>query len=117
MNARVTDHRTSAWSLAALAWALPVVGIAVGVVVAGGEPAAAALQIQDPDLAKWETDKFTVLGSVDENAYVVYVPAVDPLFSPLVNVIPLQLLSYHIARLRGLDVDQPRNLAKSVTVE
>ena len=49
--------------------------------------------------------------------YVVYVPAVDPLFSPLVNVIPLQLLSYHIARLRGLDVDQPRNLAKSVTVE
>ncbi len=49
--------------------------------------------------------------------YVVYVPHVDPLLSPLVNVIPLQLLSYHIARLRGLDVDQPRNLAKSVTVE
>ncbi len=49
--------------------------------------------------------------------YVVYVPPVDPLLAPLVNVIPLQLLSYHIARLRGLDVDQPRNLAKSVTVE
>ncbi|MEB3222889.1 MAG: glutamine--fructose-6-phosphate transaminase (isomerizing) [Candidatus Sericytochromatia bacterium] len=49
--------------------------------------------------------------------YTLYVPPVDPLLAPLVNVIPLQLLSYHIARLRGLDVDQPRNLAKSVTVE
>jgi glutamine---fructose-6-phosphate transaminase (isomerizing) len=37
--------------------------------------------------------------------------------SPLVAVIPLQLLAYHIAVLRGCDVDQPRNLAKSVTVE
>ncbi len=41
-------------------------------------PAAAALQIQDPDLAKWDTEKFTVLGSVDENAYVVYVAANSP---------------------------------------
>ncbi|MEO1133892.1 MAG: SIS domain-containing protein, partial [Cyanobacteria bacterium J06639_1] len=45
------------------------------------------------------------------------VPQVSELLSPLVSVIPLQLLSYHIAALRGLDVDQPRNLAKSVTVE
>ena len=45
------------------------------------------------------------------------VPAVDELLSPLLTVIPLQLLSYHIAAHRGLDVDQPRNLAKSVTVE
>lgn len=45
------------------------------------------------------------------------VPAVDELISPLLTVVPLQLLSYHIAALRGLDVDQPRNLAKSVTVE
>lgn len=37
--------------------------------------------------------------------------------APAVNVVPLQLLSYHIAVLRGCDVDQPRNLAKSVTVE
>jgi len=37
--------------------------------------------------------------------------------SPIIAVIPLQLLSYYIASLRGLDVDQPRNLAKSVTVE
>ncbi|NDC34243.1 MAG: glutamine--fructose-6-phosphate transaminase (isomerizing) [Synechococcaceae bacterium WB9_2_112] len=45
------------------------------------------------------------------------VPAVDELLSPLLTVIPMQLLSYHIAARRGLDVDQPRNLAKSVTVE
>jgi glucosamine--fructose-6-phosphate aminotransferase (isomerizing) len=45
------------------------------------------------------------------------VPVVDELISPLLTVIPMQLLSYHIAAHRGLDVDQPRNLAKSVTVE
>jgi len=48
---------------------------------------------------------------------VLFVPAVSEALSPLVNVVPLQLLAYHIARLRGCDVDQPRNLAKSVTVE
>ena len=45
------------------------------------------------------------------------VPAVEELLSPLLTVIPLQFLAYHIAARRGLDVDQPRNLAKSVTVE
>jgi glutamine---fructose-6-phosphate transaminase (isomerizing) len=49
--------------------------------------------------------------------HVIYVPATPPLLSPLVTVIPLQLLAYHMATLRGADVDQPRNLAKSVTVE
>jgi glucosamine--fructose-6-phosphate aminotransferase (isomerizing) len=48
---------------------------------------------------------------------VVYVPNAPPLLQPLVTAIPLQLLAYHIARLRGCDVDQPRNLAKVVTVE
>ncbi|MBI3762894.1 MAG: glutamine--fructose-6-phosphate transaminase (isomerizing) [Chloroflexi bacterium] len=48
---------------------------------------------------------------------VLYVPECPPLLAPVVNVIPLQLLAYHIAVLRGADVDQPRNLAKSVTVE
>jgi glucosamine--fructose-6-phosphate aminotransferase (isomerizing) len=48
---------------------------------------------------------------------VVYVPKTDELFSPLLVVIPLQLIAYHIATKRGCDVDQPRNLAKSVTVE
>jgi glucosamine--fructose-6-phosphate aminotransferase (isomerizing) len=45
------------------------------------------------------------------------VPATHPLLSPVITVIPLQLLAYHIAVLRGCDVDRPRNLAKSVTVE
>ena len=48
---------------------------------------------------------------------VVYVPACDEMFSPLVNVIPLQLFAYYTAVILGADVDQPRNLAKSVTVE
>ena len=49
--------------------------------------------------------------------YILWIPLVPWLLSPVVTVIPLQLLAYHIASLRGLDVDQPRNLAKSVTVE
>jgi glutamine---fructose-6-phosphate transaminase (isomerizing) len=49
--------------------------------------------------------------------HVVFIPAVDELLVPLLAVIPLQLLSYHIAVMRGCNVDQPRNLAKSVTVE
>jgi glutamine---fructose-6-phosphate transaminase (isomerizing) len=48
---------------------------------------------------------------------VIGVPATHPLLSPFLNVIPLQLLAYHTAVLKGCDVDQPRNLAKSVTVE
>ncbi|MEM9154344.1 MAG: glutamine--fructose-6-phosphate transaminase (isomerizing) [Cyanobacteria bacterium P01_F01_bin.33] len=63
-----------------------------------------------------------VVSMADETAAETFdtllpVPEVSELLSPLVAVIPLQLLSYHIAALRGLDVDQPRNLAKSVTVE
>ena len=49
--------------------------------------------------------------------YVLYVPDCPWLLSPVLTVLPLQLLAYHIAVLRGCDVDQPRNLAKSVTVE
>jgi glucosamine--fructose-6-phosphate aminotransferase (isomerizing) len=45
------------------------------------------------------------------------VPSVDDFLQPIVTVIPLQLLAYHIAVMRGCDVDKPRNLAKSVTVE
>ncbi|MCH7727900.1 MAG: glutamine--fructose-6-phosphate transaminase (isomerizing) [Planctomycetes bacterium] len=48
---------------------------------------------------------------------VIHVPAVEEFLQPIVTVIPLQLLAYHIALLRGCDVDKPRNLAKSVTVE
>jgi glucosamine--fructose-6-phosphate aminotransferase (isomerizing) len=49
--------------------------------------------------------------------HVILVPRTHELLSPLLMVLPLQLLAYHIALLRGCDVDQPRNLAKSVTVE
>ncbi len=48
---------------------------------------------------------------------VIFLPKVDDLFSPIVNVVPLQLFAYYVAVIRGCDVDQPRNLAKSVTVE
>jgi glucosamine--fructose-6-phosphate aminotransferase (isomerizing) len=49
--------------------------------------------------------------------HTIFVPETTPLLTPVLTVLPLQLLSYHIAVLRGCDVDQPRNLAKSVTVE
>jgi glucosamine--fructose-6-phosphate aminotransferase (isomerizing) len=49
--------------------------------------------------------------------YLIEVPETSECFSPLITSIPLQLLSYHIAVMRGANVDQPRNLAKSVTVE
>ncbi len=56
--------------------------------------------------------------SIAEKAdHVLYVPPTPPLLSPVVNVIPLQLFAYFMAVRRGCDVDQPRNLAKSVTVE
>jgi glucosamine--fructose-6-phosphate aminotransferase (isomerizing) len=48
---------------------------------------------------------------------VIFIPEVPEYLQPLVAVVPLQLLAYHIALLRGCDVDKPRNLAKSVTVE
>jgi glucosamine--fructose-6-phosphate aminotransferase (isomerizing) len=49
--------------------------------------------------------------------YTIYIPDADPLINPIISTIPLQLLAYYIAVLRGCDVDKPRNLAKSVTVE
>ncbi len=48
---------------------------------------------------------------------IIYIPKIEEIFSPIVCVLPLQLLAYYIAVKRGCDVDQPRNLAKSVTVE
>jgi glucosamine--fructose-6-phosphate aminotransferase (isomerizing) len=49
--------------------------------------------------------------------HVLYVPETSPLLTPVLTVLPMQLLAYHLAMRRGCDVDQPRNLAKSVTVE
>jgi glucosamine--fructose-6-phosphate aminotransferase (isomerizing) len=56
----------------------------------------------------------TIAQQVD---HVIFIPAAPELLSPILEVVPLQLLAYHIAVRRGCDVDQPRNLAKSVTVE
>ncbi|QDA60048.1 glutamine--fructose-6-phosphate transaminase (isomerizing) [Hymenobacter jejuensis] len=61
------------------------------------------------------TEGDTVIPPMAE--FVIEVPATSEVLMPLVSVVPLQLLSYHIAVLRGCNVDQPRNLAKSVTVE
>jgi glucosamine--fructose-6-phosphate aminotransferase (isomerizing) len=63
-----------------------------------------------------------VVGEEDEHVArladdVIHIPEVDEFLQPLIGIIPLQLLAYHIALLRGCDVDKPRNLAKSVTVE
>jgi glucosamine--fructose-6-phosphate aminotransferase (isomerizing) len=49
--------------------------------------------------------------------HVIEIPETSDLLGPILSIVPLQLLSYHIAVRRGCDVDQPRNLAKSVTVE
>jgi glucosamine--fructose-6-phosphate aminotransferase (isomerizing) len=53
----------------------------------------------------------------DDGAEVFTVPPAEPEVLPLLTVLPLQLLAYHMADLKGTDVDQPRNLAKTVTVE
>ena len=53
----------------------------------------------------------------EEAKYVLRIPAVDDLFMPLLAILPLQLFAYYTSVLRGCDVDKPRNLAKSVTVE
>ncbi len=58
----------------------------------------------------------TDLQSADD-VRVLRVPTCHEFISPIIFTIPLQLLSYHVAVMRGTDVDQPRNLAKSVTVE
>ena len=55
--------------------------------------------------------------SSEVSDHVIEIPASSDLLSPILSIIPLQLLAYYIAVRRGCDVDQPRNLAKSVTVE
>jgi glutamine---fructose-6-phosphate transaminase (isomerizing) len=76
--------------------------------------------IQEVKARKGKVIAIVTEGDVEVAAladYVIEVPETEEVLSPLVTVIPLQLLSYHIALLRGCNVDQPRNLAKSVTVE
>ena len=54
---------------------------------------------------------------IKNSDYQIFVPEVDEILSPLINVIPLQFFAYYVSVMKGCDVDQPRNLAKSVTVE
>jgi glutamine---fructose-6-phosphate transaminase (isomerizing) len=75
---------------------------------ARGGPVIAIAPEGDDDLSQH------IVSRADE---VVFVPQVPDYLQPLVAVVPLQLLAYHVALLRGCDVDKPRNLAKSVTVE
>ncbi|HLU82037.1 MAG TPA: SIS domain-containing protein, partial [Trueperaceae bacterium] len=73
------------------------------------------VRARDGNLIVIASEGDTTIGTHAE--HVVYVPRVHELLSPVVNVIPLQLLAYEVANRLGRDVDQPRNLAKSVTVE
>jgi glucosamine--fructose-6-phosphate aminotransferase (isomerizing) len=47
---------------------------------------------------------------------IIEIPIIDEFLTPIVSIVPLQLLAYHIANLRGCDVDKPRNIAKVITV-
>jgi glucosamine--fructose-6-phosphate aminotransferase (isomerizing) len=54
---------------------------------------------------------------LEKSDHLITIPQTDPMLTPILSTVPLQLFAYHVAVLRGTDVDQPRNLAKSVTVE
>jgi glutamine---fructose-6-phosphate transaminase (isomerizing) len=58
-----------------------------------------------------------IVTTSDPDMHIIEMPSIDPFFAPILYTVPLQLLAYHVAVLKGTDVDQPRNLAKSVTVE
>jgi len=63
------------------------------------------------------SDKAGIKAVGDMPSAVIEMPASDPFITPLLYALPMQMLAYHVAVLKGTDVDQPRNLAKSVTVE
>ena len=65
-------------------------------------------------LAIAEKENRAILSHADD---VIYIPTVEPLFQIAVEIIPLQLLAYYTAKAKGCDIDKPKNLAKSVTVE
>jgi glucosamine--fructose-6-phosphate aminotransferase (isomerizing) len=73
------------------------------------------VKARDGKIISIVTEDETEIASMSD--HVIRIPAAPDMLTPLVAVVPLQLLAYHIAVLRGADVDQPRNLAKSVTVE
>jgi glucosamine--fructose-6-phosphate aminotransferase (isomerizing) len=63
------------------------------------------------------SDKQGIAKLKDKSAWTIEIPECDPFVAPILYTIPVQLLAYHVAVIKGTDVDQPRNLAKSVTVE
>jgi glucosamine--fructose-6-phosphate aminotransferase (isomerizing) len=98
------DERTPVLAVATRSPVLDKLLSNIAEVRARGAPVAAVATEGDHQVAE-HTDE------------VLYVPETDWLLQPLLAVVPLQLLAYYIARARGLNVDQPRNLAKTVTVE
>jgi glutamine---fructose-6-phosphate transaminase (isomerizing) len=96
---------------------MPVVSIATGSDVVFEKAKSNLQEVKARDgvvIALTDRDPEELGGVCDE---VIEVPTVSPLLQPIINVIPLQLLAYFTGVRRGADVDQPRNLAKSVTVE
>jgi len=73
------------------------------------------VRARDGKLITIATEGDSKVANIADDVFIV--PANHPLIDPIITVVPLQLLAYHIADIRGTDVDQPRNLAKSVTVE
>jgi glutamine---fructose-6-phosphate transaminase (isomerizing) len=73
------------------------------------------VRARDGKLIVIATEGDSKVATIADDVFIV--PANHPLIDPIITVVPLQLLAYHIADIRGTDVDQPRNLAKSVTVE
>ena len=63
------------------------------------------------------TDSAISMEKSENGVHIIEMPSIDPILAPIIYTIPMQLLAYHVAVLKGTDVDQPRNLAKSVTVE
>ncbi|HSW70022.1 MAG TPA: glutamine--fructose-6-phosphate transaminase (isomerizing) [Gammaproteobacteria bacterium] len=63
------------------------------------------------------TDSLIDMEKSEDRIHIIEMPSIDPVLTPIIYTIPMQLLAYHVAVLKGTDVDQPRNLAKSVTVE
>jgi glucosamine--fructose-6-phosphate aminotransferase (isomerizing) len=63
------------------------------------------------------TDQMGASALGDQVDWCITIPTIHPMLSPILTAIPVQLLAYHAAAARGTDIDQPRNLAKSVTVE
>ena len=78
------------------------------------------MPVDDPYNMYWSPDgryAIVVAEAGDGCMATIEMPTVHPLIAPLVYAVPVQLLAYHVAVAKGTDVDQPRNLAKSVTVE